>query len=95
MKAHVVEQLQAKYGATLYTDNNVMLSGTHTHAGPAGFAYYFMYDISSFGFIKENHDVIVNGIVQAIMNAHDDLEQRAPGGRILMAVGHLPNANIK
>lgn len=89
-----MEALVAKFGPDLYNDSNVMLSGTHTHAGPAGFAYYFLYDISSFGFIKENHWVIVNGIVQAIINADADLTKRQ-GGRILMNVGRLTNANIK
>lgn len=32
----VARQLNEKYGG-LYTEENVLLSGTHTHSGPGGF----------------------------------------------------------
>lgn len=94
VKQHVIEQLQNLYGPTLYTLDNVMLSGTHTHAGPAGYAYYILYDVSSLGFIKENHEVIVNGITAAIVQAHNSLAKRI-GGRVLVSTGTLWNANTK
>jgi neutral ceramidase len=36
VKMHVIQALQAKFG-NLYTADNVMISGTHTHSGPGGF----------------------------------------------------------
>jgi len=39
---------------TLYTNENVLISATHTHSGPAGFSYYPLYDITSLGFFEEN-----------------------------------------
>lgn len=50
----------------MYFVSSLHCSGTHTHAGPAGFAYYAMYDITSWGFQKENHEVIVHGIVKGV-----------------------------
>ena len=53
------------YGS-LYTDDNVLLSGIHTHSGPGGYFQYVLFEITSLGFVKENLDVVVNGIVKSI-----------------------------
>jgi len=89
VKQKVVEQLQKLYG-NMYGYNNVMLSGTHTHSGPAGYAFYLMYDIMSLGFHPENFNTIVNGIVKAIQQAHNNLSS---GGKILINSGELLDSN--
>lgn len=71
----VVAQLKTKYGG-VYTEQNVVMHATHTHAGPGGTAGYFLYDVSILGFIGENFDVIVAGILAAIDEAHTSI---APG----------------
>jgi hypothetical protein len=53
---------QELYGG-LYTEKNVALSGTHTHAGPAGYLQYVVYDITSLGFIPQTFDALVDGVV--------------------------------
>lgn len=88
VKAHVVEKLQALFPG-YYSLDNVMLSGTHTHSGPAGFAYYLLYDMSSFGFISENFGAIVSGIVGAISMAHNNLA----AGNVSLARDFWPVAN--
>ena len=40
VKKRVVQQLQAMYGPTLYTADNVMLSSTHTHSSMGGYLQY-------------------------------------------------------
>jgi neutral ceramidase len=45
IKIMVVEQLQALYGE-LYTRDNVMLSGIHTHSGPQGFSWHTLYNVA-------------------------------------------------
>lgn len=55
--------MQAEYGA-LYTEANVAISGTHTHASPAGFLQYVLYDITSLGFVHQSFTALVDGIVQ-------------------------------
>ena len=61
----VVRNLQATYG-NLYTDDNVLLSGTHTHSGPGGYWQYVLFEVTSLGFVKESLDVIVDGVVESI-----------------------------
>jgi neutral ceramidase len=41
----------------------VFLSGTHTHAGPAGFLQYVFYSITALGFVDQTFHAMVNGIV--------------------------------
>ena len=76
IKTEVVKRLQNIYGNELYTVENVLLSGTHTHSGPGGFSYYALFNLTILGFDKQNFECIVNGMVQSIKRAHDNL---APG----------------
>ncbi|GAB9464571.1 Neutral ceramidase [Globisporangium polare] len=71
----VIKQLKTKYNG-VYSEQNVVLHATHTHAGPGGTAGYFLYDVSILGFISENFEVIVSGILKAIDGAHNSV---APG----------------
>lgn len=61
--AQVLKALQVKYG-DLYRQDNVVLSGTHTHCGPAGYFQYTLFMISSKGYIKASMEPLVNGIVK-------------------------------
>ena len=60
----VVEELQEKYGPELYTAENVLLSGTHTHSGPAGFLQYVLFDVTSLGFYDPTFQSFLSGIVK-------------------------------
>jgi len=60
-----VRKLRAIYG-NMYTDNNVFISGTHTHSGPGGYWQYVLFEFTSLGFVKESLDVIVDGVVESI-----------------------------
>lgn len=59
----VLKVLKEKYG-NLYRQDNVVLSGTHTHCGPAGYFQYTLFMITSKGYIKESIQPLVNGIVK-------------------------------
>jgi neutral ceramidase len=89
VRQQVMEKLRARYG-TLYTEDNVLLSVTHTHSGPGGFSHYALYNLTILGYDKQNFDAIVDGIYQSIVRAHDNL---APGG-IRVASGELFDASI-
>jgi neutral ceramidase len=89
VKQGVVEKLQARYGA-LYGHENVMLSATHTHAGPGGYIDYALYNLTVLGFDKQNYNAVVEGIYQSIVRAH---EGAAPG-RVRRAEGQLAGAAI-
>jgi neutral ceramidase len=60
MDKHALQEL---YG-DLYTENNVAVSGIHTHSGPGGYLQYVLYIITSLGFVRESFDVLVTGIVE-------------------------------
>ncbi len=85
IKVEVVKRLKSLYGNDLYTIDNVLLSGTHTHSGPGGYSHYALYNLSILGFDKQNFECIANGMVQAIKRAHENL---APG-KIFMNSGNV------
>ena len=49
------------------------ISGIHTHAGPGGYLQYVVYIVTSLGFVRQSFGVIVNGIEQCIVEAHNNL----------------------
>ena len=85
----VIKRLRAMYGDT-YSEDNVVLSGTHTHSGPAGYLQYLIYDITGLGFVQETFDALVDGIVLSIVRAHDGL---APG-RLRAGKIRVDGANV-
>jgi neutral ceramidase len=72
VKQQVVHKLHEQYG-NLYNDENVLITATHTHSGPGGFSSYALYNLTTYGFSKENFDTIVNGIVTAIDRAQHNM----------------------
>lgn len=50
-------------------DHDLMVTATHTHAGPGGFSTYLFYALSIPGVSRHVHDAIVEGIVTAIERA--------------------------
>jgi len=96
VKIEVVKRLSALYGDT-YTDDNVMLSATHAHNAAGGFSHFKLYEFSSGseevfvgGYSSETFEVVVNGIVQAIARAHQNM---APGS-IELVQGTLEDATL-
>ncbi|KAG2496430.1 hypothetical protein HYH03_005654 [Edaphochlamys debaryana] len=85
----VVQRLQAEYGS-LYSHENVAISGTHTHASPAGFLQYLLYDITSLGFVQATFDAMVEGVLTAIRRAHASLRPAS----VRLAAGELRGASI-
>ncbi|KAG7492710.1 hypothetical protein MATL_G00017560 [Megalops atlanticus] len=89
LRLEVMRELQGKYG-NLYRQDNVVLSGTHTHSGLAGYFQYTLFMITSKGYIKPSIQAIVNGIVQSIDMAHKNLKP----GRIFLNKGELEDSNL-
>ncbi len=88
VKQQVVRRLRDTFGR-LYSDDNVLLSATHTHSGPGGYSHYALYNLSTFGFEPKNFEAIVEGIYQSIVRAHEHLGP----GRITLAAGELLDAS--
>jgi neutral ceramidase len=53
-----------------------LISGTHTHSAPGGYAGYTIYDLTGDGFDVYTYECIVSGMVTSIQKAHNNL---APG----------------
>ncbi|KAK9727165.1 hypothetical protein RND81_05G263000 [Saponaria officinalis] len=85
----VLERLKARYG-DLYTENNVAISGIHSHAGPGGYLQYVVYIVTSLGFVRQSFDALVNGIEQSIILAHENLRP----GSIFVNKGELLDASV-
>eukprot|EP00850_Spirogloea_muscicola_P010949 SM000066S20424 [mRNA] locus=s66:236717:241882:+ [translate_table: standard] len=83
------KRLKGRYGG-LYTEENVVISGIHTHAGPGGYLGYVLYIITSLGFVRQSFDALVDGIERSIVLAHNNLRP----GTISVAEGELLEANI-
>lgn len=90
VKMKVVDAVNKKLGKDVFTSDNISISGTHTHSGPAGFLQYVLYQMTSLGFVKETFDAWVNGISESIVMAHNSMEPAT----IKIAQGLLYDANI-
>uniref|UniRef100_A0A8C3PF65 Neutral ceramidase n=1 Tax=Chrysemys picta bellii TaxID=8478 RepID=A0A8C3PF65_CHRPI len=78
-----------KYGE-LYRQDNVILSGTHTHSGPAGYFQYTIFLLTSKGLIKPSLNALVNGIIKSIDIAHQNMKK----GRLFINKGLVENSQI-
>lgn len=84
----VLRRLQSRHGQR-YTERNVLLTATHTHAGPGGYSHHTLYNITVLGPKQATFDAMVDGIVEAIERAHGS---RAPGS-IRLSQGDLTDAS--
>ncbi|TSK14542.1 Neutral ceramidase [Bagarius yarrelli] len=89
LRLEVLRALEVKYG-TLYRQDNVILSGTHTHSGPAGYFQYTLFMITSKGYIKSSIQALVNGIVKSIDEAHNNMRP----GKIFVNKGDVLDSNL-
>ncbi|TMW56576.1 hypothetical protein Poli38472_006586 [Pythium oligandrum] len=75
-----------------YSRENVMLSATHTHCAPGGMSHYVIYSMHPplRGADRQNFECVVDGIVEAIVRAHNNLQP----GFIRVAKGECLNASV-
>ena len=73
---NVRDAVLARLDPTVYDENNVVLTATHTHAGVAGYSGYRLYNMTTDGFRPRTFQAIVDGVVASIERAEADL---APG----------------
>ncbi|MFH8371626.1 neutral/alkaline non-lysosomal ceramidase N-terminal domain-containing protein [Streptomyces sp. NPDC018031] len=85
----VLQRLADHYG-DLYTERNVLITATHTHAGPGGHSHHFLYNTTTFGFHRQTFEAVTDGLVEAARRAHEDL---APADLVLTH-GELKDASV-
>ena len=74
---------------SVYTKNNIAVTGTHSHSGPGAWLNYLLPQITSFGFSPESYSAIVEGSVRAIQRAHESLTT----GSVSVGTADLPDGN--
>nr|GMD43515.1 neutral ceramidase-like [Ipomoea batatas] len=85
----VVERLKSRYG-DLYNEENIAISGTHTHAGPGGYLQYLTYTFTALGFVRQSFDALVTAVELSIVQAHDTLKPSSA----FINKGDVDNAGI-
>ncbi|MEO9222722.1 MAG: neutral/alkaline non-lysosomal ceramidase N-terminal domain-containing protein [Mycobacteriaceae bacterium] len=89
IRAAILDRLSARFGRR-YPAEFVVLTATHTHAGPGGASCYRMYNMTTGGLRPATIAALVDGVVESIERAHDDLSP----GRLWLARGELHSASI-
>lgn len=75
---------------SVYTKNNVAVTGTHSHSGPGAWLNYLLPQITSLGFDKQSYQAIVHGAVLSIQRAHEGLTP----GTVSAGSARIADANI-
>ncbi|KAH8723442.1 neutral ceramidase precursor [Phaeosphaeriaceae sp. PMI808] len=75
---------------SVYTKNNVAVTGTHSHAGPGAWLNYLLPQLTSLGFDKQSYRAIVDGALLSIKRAHEGLAV----GTVSVASGKVSDTNI-
>lgn len=74
----------------IYNEQNVAVTGTHSHSGPGAWLNYLLPQITSKGFDKASYNAIVDGSVRAIQRAHKSLRP----GKLSLGSGPAPGVSI-
>jgi len=89
LRREVLARLQHTYGG-LYTEQNVMISATHTHSTPGGYMHNLLFDLSILGFVRQSFMALMAGIVISVRKAHDSMTS----GRVYVVHGDLLDISI-
>ncbi|KAK3900739.1 Neutral/alkaline nonlysosomal ceramidase [Staphylotrichum tortipilum] len=74
----------------VYSHHNVAVTGTHSHAGPAGWLNYLLPQITSKGFDRQGYRAIIDGAILSIRRAHESLQP----GYLSVGTTKVHGANI-
>jgi neutral ceramidase len=85
----VLRRLRAAHGDD-YTEDNVLITATHTHCGPGGYSYHRLYNSNTGGFRPLTFAAVVEGITEAADRAIAD----AVPSRLVLAHGRLHDASV-
>ena len=72
IKRELLSRLQKNYPDTLFRDDNIMVTGQHTHSGPAGFSHYPLYNFAVPGFRPHVFEAIVRAFYDAVVKSYEN-----------------------
>jgi neutral ceramidase len=90
VKMRVLDAINVQLGEGVYTTDNLSISGTHTHSGPAGYLQYLLYQVTSLGYVDETFQAWVEGIASSVVMAHKNIQP----AKVTIAQGKLYDSNI-
>ncbi len=70
----VMKKLQRKHEHLGFAEDSVMLTAQHTHSAPGGYSHFGLYNMSIPGFVPEVYQKVVDGIVDAIVEAAESIQ---------------------
>lgn len=85
LKQELLRRLNAGRATPRFTDANVLLAGTHTHAAPGGYSHYPLYNLTIGGFDEGVFNTLATGIEAAARSAM----ATARPGHVHVATGKL------
>ncbi|MBT2508372.1 neutral/alkaline ceramidase [Streptomyces sp. ISL-98] len=85
----VLKRLAERYGG-LYTEQNVLITATHSHSGPGGYSHHLLYNLTTKGYHEKTFAAITDGMVESVTRAQADL---APAS-LTLTHGELHHANV-
>jgi neutral ceramidase len=74
IKRELLDRLQRNYRDSIFRDDNIMLTGQHTHSAPAGFSHYPMYNFSVPGFRPHVFEAVVRAFYDAIVRSYENVQ---------------------
>jgi neutral ceramidase len=74
IKRELLDRLQRNYKDSIFRDDNIMLTGQHTHSAPAGFSHYPMYNFSVPGFRPHVFEAVVRAFYDAIVRSYENVQ---------------------
>ncbi|HSW13659.1 MAG TPA: neutral/alkaline non-lysosomal ceramidase N-terminal domain-containing protein [Solimonas sp.] len=96
LRLHALEAIAADPElAGRYGPDNLMLSATHTHQGPAGYSHFLAHNLLHFGLDNDTFRVTADGIVQALKLADANLRAHPDTAAIRLASGELLDTSIQ
>ncbi|MDK1474812.1 neutral/alkaline ceramidase [Streptomyces sp. 549] len=85
----VLRGLKERYG-DLYSEQNVMITATHSHSGPGGYSHHTLYNVTTLGYREKTFRAVSDGMLASVERAHADL---APAS-LTLTHGELHDANV-
>jgi len=74
LKHGIINKLNEEYPELGYQDENVMITGQHTHSAAGGYTQHLVYNMTTPGFQEDVYNQYRDGIVQAIVEADRALQ---------------------
>ncbi|MCF8464801.1 MAG: neutral/alkaline non-lysosomal ceramidase N-terminal domain-containing protein [Flavobacteriales bacterium] len=69
----VMKKLKRKHEHLGFTEDSVMITAQHTHSAPGGYSHFGLYNMTIPGFVPEVYQKVVDGIVEAIVEAAESI----------------------